>query len=73
MQVRLSLGLLRVSIKILLLEDDLLLGETLVDLLEDEDYEVSHFTNGQTALDATFESKFDLYLLDILRLLDNHL
>jgi len=51
--------------KILLLEDDLLLGETLVDLLEDEDYEVLHFTNGQTALDATFESKFDLYLLDI--------
>ena len=65
MQVRLSLGRSRQLTKILLLEDDLLLGETLVDLLEDEDYEVLHFTNGQTALDATFESKFDLYLLDI--------
>jgi DNA-binding response OmpR family regulator len=54
-----------VSIKILLLEDDLLFGETIVDLLEEEGYEVSHYPNGQDALDATFENKFDLYLLDI--------
>ncbi|SFV60015.1 Phosphate regulon transcriptional regulatory protein PhoB (SphR) [hydrothermal vent metagenome] len=53
------------SIKILLLEDDLLFGETVVDLLEDEGYEVSHSTNGQDALDAIYEDKFDLYLLDI--------
>ncbi len=53
------------SIKILLLEDDLLFGETIVDLLEDEDFEVIHTTNGQDALDATFHQKFDLYLLDI--------
>jgi len=65
MQVRLSLGQLRVLSKILLLEDDSLLGETIVDLLEDEGHEVLHFTNGQNALDATFEMKFDLYLLDI--------
>ena len=51
--------------KILLLEDDLLFGETLVDLLEDEGFEVSHFPNGQDALDATFSLKFDAYLLDI--------
>ena len=48
-----------------MLEDDLLFGETLVDLLEDCGYEVSHFPNGQDALDATFASKFDAYLLDI--------
>jgi DNA-binding response OmpR family regulator len=54
-----------VSIKILFLEDDLLFGETLVDLLEDEGYEVQHCPNGQDALDATFREKFDLYLLDI--------
>jgi len=65
MQVRLLTGLLRVSIKILLLEDDLLFGETIVDLLEDEGYRVEHFANGQDALDATFNEKFDLYLLDI--------
>jgi len=65
MQERLSLGPLRALSKILLLEDDSLLGETIVDLLEDEGYEVLHFANGQNALDATFEMKFDLYLLDI--------
>jgi len=54
-----------VSIKILLLEDDLLFGETLQDLLEDEGYEVNHVTNGSDALDATYEAKYDLYLLDI--------
>ena len=53
------------SIRILLLEDDHLFGETVVDLLEEEGYEVSHYTNGQDALDATFASKFDMYLLDI--------
>ncbi len=65
MQVKQLHGLLRVSIKILLLEDDLLFAETLVDLLEDEKYEIMHASNGQLALDFTFENKFDLYLLDI--------
>lgn len=52
-------------IKLLLLEDDLLFGETLVDLLEDDGYEVTHSSNGQRALDATFEKKYDAYLFDI--------
>jgi len=51
--------------KILLLEDDLLFGETLVDLLEEEEYEVTHAPNGQVALDKIFNNKFDVYLLDI--------
>ena len=51
--------------KVLLLEDDLLFGETLVDLLEDSNFEVKHVPNGQAALDASFNQKFDLYLLDI--------
>jgi len=54
-----------VSNKILLLEDDLLFGETLSDLLVDAGYEVMHFFNGKDALNATFETKFDVYLLDI--------
>lgn len=53
------------SIKILLLEDDLLFAETLIDLLEEEGHSVSHSPNGQSVLDATFDSKFDIYLLDI--------
>jgi DNA-binding response OmpR family regulator len=54
-----------VSIKILLLEDDFLFAESIIDLLEDEKYEVTHVPNGQCALDATFSTKFDLYILDI--------
>ena len=65
MLVRLFHGLLSLLTKLLLLEDDMLLGETIVDLLEDEGYFVSHFTNGSDALDATYSEKFDLYILDI--------
>jgi len=65
MQVKLYHGLLRVSIRVLLLEDDILFGETIIDLLEDEGYDVSHFPNGQDALDATYKNRYDLYLLDI--------
>ena len=53
------------SSKILFLEDDLLLGETVVDLLEDAGYEVQYCTNGQQFLDLSFTQKFSLYLLDI--------
>jgi len=52
-------------IKLLLLEDDTLFAETLIDLLEEASYEVLHFANGQDALNATFKTKFDAYLLDI--------
>ncbi|MEN8146618.1 MAG: response regulator transcription factor [Campylobacterota bacterium] len=50
---------------ILLLEDDLLLGETLEDLLDEEGYTVTWCKNGQEALDASFNTKFDLYVFDI--------
>lgn len=53
------------SINILLLEDDLLFGESIQDLLEEERYAVTLCRNGQEALDATFKHHFDLYLLDI--------
>ena len=50
---------------ILLLEDDLLMGETIGDLLEEEGYCVRICRNGQEALDATYEMSYDLYLFDI--------
>lgn len=53
------------SNKILLLEDDLLLCETIADLLEDDGYEVKQCKNGQEVLELTYKEKFDLYLLDI--------
>jgi DNA-binding response OmpR family regulator len=51
--------------KILLLEDDLLFGESIVDVLEEEGFEVTFCRNGQIALDEIYKSHFDLYLLDI--------
>ncbi len=64
-------GQLRALSKILVVEDDKLLLETLQDLLEDEGYEVVCAINGDEALDACYNKKFDLYLLDInLPLLD---
>ena len=50
-------------IKILFLEDDLLFAETLLDLLDE--YDVTHAPNGQTALNFSYDTKFDLYLFDI--------
>jgi DNA-binding response OmpR family regulator len=51
--------------KILLLEDDLLFGESIVDVLEEEGFEVVLCRNGQSALDETYKNHFDIYLLDI--------
>ena len=53
------------SIKVLLLEDDLLFCESLEDFLEEEGFEVSSVHNPNLALDITYEQNFDLYLLDI--------
>jgi DNA-binding response OmpR family regulator len=43
----------------------MLLGESLQDLLEEEEFEVTLCRNGQEALNAAFSSKFDLYILDV--------
>ncbi|WP_151900216.1 response regulator transcription factor [Sulfurimonas hydrogeniphila] len=51
--------------KILLLEDDEVLSETLIELLENEAFEVLHVKDGEAALDATFENRFTLMLLDV--------
>ncbi len=51
--------------KILLLEDDDVLSETLIELLEGEGFEALHVSDGEMALDATFVKRFDLLLLDV--------
>lgn len=51
--------------KILLLEDDKLLGQTIKELLEYENYEVTLVEDGEEASNATFDTKFDLYVFDI--------
>ena len=52
-------------LKILLLEDDTILSETLMELLESEAFMVTHVDDGQKALDATFSENFDLFLFDV--------
>jgi DNA-binding response OmpR family regulator len=51
--------------KILFLEDDVILSDTVIDFLEDEGFNVTHVNNGEAALDATFHESFDLYLFDV--------
>ena len=52
-------------IKLLLLEDDQVLAESLIELLESENFDIVHVLNSQKALDETFLQKFDLLLLDV--------
>jgi len=51
--------------KILLLEDDANLNETITEFLEDEGYDVTSTYDGYEAQDRLYESKFDLLLLDV--------
>jgi len=51
--------------KILLLEDDPLLGESLKEYLELDDWTIDWAQDGNEVLDWTFEKRYDLYILDI--------
>ena len=51
--------------KILLLEDDRLLAQTLQELLQSEGYDVTLVLDGGAAAEASFEEVFDLYIFDI--------
>jgi len=51
--------------KILLLEDDANLNETVTEFLEEEGYEVVSVYDGEEAQEKLYESKYDLLLLDI--------
>lgn len=51
--------------KILLLEDDLTLSETVVEFLEDNNFEVYPAYNGEDASSLIYEKNFDILLLDV--------
>ncbi len=51
--------------KLLLLEDDIALNETIVDYFETMEYSVTSVYDGNSALDAIYENSFDLLLLDV--------
>ena len=51
--------------KILLLEDDLTLSETVVEFLEDTGFEVTPAYDGEEASSLIYEKAFDIFLLDV--------
>lgn len=51
--------------RILLLEDDLTLNETVVDYLEENDFDVVSLYDGDDAFEKIYESTYDLFLLDV--------
>jgi DNA-binding response OmpR family regulator len=51
--------------RLLVIEDDPMLGETLRNALKDEGYVVDWITNGKTALTALKDDVFDLMILDL--------
>lgn len=53
------------NIKLLILEDDKLFNETLQDFLEEEGFNVAFALDPYSALELTYEQKFDLYLFDV--------
>lgn len=51
--------------KILLLEDDLILGDTIFDILEAEGFETTWVKDGKIALEKSFISSYDIFLFDV--------
>ena len=51
--------------KILLLEDDVTLNETVAEYLEDNGYDVKAVYDGEEALNLMYEKTFDLFILDV--------
>ncbi|MFZ2968387.1 MAG: response regulator transcription factor [Sulfuricurvum sp.] len=51
--------------RVLLLEDEYMLRISITEFLEELGFEVLGFGNGTKAFDATYDTRFDLYVLDV--------
>lgn len=51
--------------KLLLLEDDEILSESLIELLQSENFDIVHVGNSEDALSEMFTQNFDMFLLDV--------
>jgi len=51
--------------RILLLEDDVTLNDTITEYLEEQGYDVDSVENGEDAIDKIYEKSYDLLLLDV--------
>jgi len=54
-----------ISSTLLLLEDDPMLAQSLIRYLEQNDYTINWARDGEEALSLSYDSSYDLYLLDI--------
>ncbi len=59
------MGLKNTMARILLVEDDLILSETLSELLQTQGYEVTLATTANQALEVTYEQSFEIMLFDV--------
>lgn len=55
----------KILARVLVLEDDKLFNETLEDFLEEEGHSIHCALDPYTALELTYEHRFDLYLFDV--------
>ena len=51
--------------KILLLEDDNILSQSIVDILQEQGFDITSVTNAEDAIDLTYDNKYDFYIFDI--------
>ena len=51
---------------IVLIEDDVMLGQNLIEILEEEDFEVQHAVNGHLGIEMVLKSLPDLVICDIM-------
>ena len=51
--------------KILLLEDDIGLGDIMSEYLQDNDFELDLVYDGEEALESAYETRYDLYIFDV--------
>jgi len=51
--------------RLLLLEDDETLAETLMELLEDDSFDVAWVKTGEEALERSYREQFDLFIFDV--------
>ena len=51
--------------KILLLEDDSVLSQSIVDILQEQGFDVESVANAEDAIDLTYDNTYDFYIFDI--------
>jgi len=51
--------------KLLLLEDDLTLSETIIDYFDEQGFDITPVYDGEDALCEIYENKFDIFLFDV--------